>query len=115
MSEFEIKQERMRALMAKHNLDALLLQRVSSFAWATCGAASYVNTAVSFTGTVLLVTLTQRYLITNNIEAPRLEQEEQLAAQGWRLPNATLARSECLGGIDPRSKDRNRYAAPDCH
>ena len=83
MSEFEIKQERMRVLMAKHNLDALLLQRVSSFAWATCGAASYVNTAVSFTGTVLLVTPTSRYLITNNIEAPRLEQEEQLADQGW--------------------------------
>lgn len=85
MSEFEIKQERMRVLMAKHNLDALLLQRVSSFAWATCGAASYVNTAVSFTGTVLLVTPMHRYLITNNIEAPRLEQEEQLARQGWEF------------------------------
>ena len=85
MSEFEVKQERMRALMAKHNLDALLLQRVSSFAWATCGAASYVNTAVSFTGTVLLVTPTHRYLIANNIETPRLEREEQLAAQGWEF------------------------------
>lgn len=83
MNEFEIKQQRLHELMTKHNLDALLLQRVSSFAWATCGAASYVNTAISFTGTVLLITPTQRYLIANNIEAPRLEQEEQLARQGW--------------------------------
>ncbi|MBI5031432.1 MAG: aminopeptidase P family protein [Chloroflexi bacterium] len=85
MDEFEIKQQRMRGLMAKNNIDALLLQRVSSFAWATCGAASYVNTAVSFTGTVLLITPTRRYLIANNIETPRLEREEQLAAQGWEF------------------------------
>jgi antitoxin VapB len=88
MSEFEIKQERMHELMAKHHLDALVLQRVSSFAWATCGAASYVNTAVSFTGTVLLVTPTKRYLIANNIERPRLEREEQLAVQGWEVRGA---------------------------
>lgn len=88
MNEFEIKQERMRALMAKHHLDALVLQRVSSFAWATCGAASYVNTAVSFTGTVLLVTPAHRYLIANNIETPRLEREEGLAAQGWEFRGA---------------------------
>src|SRR5512135_1224567 len=88
MSEFEIKQERMHELMAKHHLDALVLQRVSSFAWATCGAASYVNTAVSFTGSVLLVTPTRRYLIANNIESPRLEREEQLALQGWEFHGA---------------------------
>ncbi len=103
MSEFEIKQERMRALMAKHSLDALLLQRVSSFAWLTCGAASYVNTAVSFTGTVLLVTPTHRYLIANNIEAPRLEREEQLALQDWDFRinhwHAASALSELTRGL----------------
>jgi Xaa-Pro aminopeptidase len=58
---------------------------VSSFAWATCGAASYVNTAATNGEAALLVTPSGRHLITNNIEAPRLEQEEDLAAQGWEF------------------------------
>ena len=85
MTEFEIKQQRLRELMVKHHLEAILLQRVSSFAWATCGASSYVNTAVSFTASMLLITPTHRYLIANNIETPRFEREEKLATQGWEL------------------------------
>ncbi|MBI5304701.1 MAG: aminopeptidase P family protein [Chloroflexi bacterium] len=85
MNEFEIKQQRIQALLDKHNLDALLLQRVSSFAWATCGAAGYVGTATTFGASSLLVTRAARYVITNNIEATRLTQEERLDAQGWEL------------------------------
>lgn len=85
MSEFSQKQDRIQALLAKHKLDALLLQRVGSFAWATCGAASYVNTATSNGAATLLITPSGRYLITNNIEATRLEREEKLTAQGWEF------------------------------
>jgi antitoxin VapB len=85
MTEFNQKQDRIQALLAKHELDALLLQRVSSFAWATCGAASYVNTATTNGEAVLLITSSDRRLITNNIEATRLEQEEKLTAQGWEF------------------------------
>lgn len=104
MGEFQTKQERIRALLAKHALDALLLQRVSSFAWATCGASSYVNTAVSFTGTVLLITPTHRYLIANNIEAPRLEREERLGAQGWDLQVRDWHAASALGELTRRLK-----------
>ncbi len=83
MSEFEEKLERIWGLLAKHHLDALLLERVSSFAWATCGGASYINTASSEGAASLLITPSARYIITNNIEARRLEQEQGLAAQGW--------------------------------
>ncbi len=85
MTEFSQKQNRIRDLLAKHKLDALLLQRVSSFAWATCGAASYVNTATTTGEAALLITPSGRYLITNDIEVTRLEQEEKLAAQGWEF------------------------------
>jgi Xaa-Pro aminopeptidase len=85
MSEFSQKQDRIRALLVESKLDALLLQRVSSFAWATCGAASYVNTAVSTGEASLLIAPSGRYLITNNIEATRLEKEEKLAEQGWEF------------------------------
>ena len=40
MTEFRRKQERILELLKKHNLHAIILQRNSSFAWATCGAAS---------------------------------------------------------------------------
>jgi Xaa-Pro aminopeptidase len=85
MAEFEIKQDRIQALLAERQCDALLLQRVSSFAWATCGAASYVNTAATAGEAVLLITPSGRHLVTNNIEAARLRGEEELVEQGWEF------------------------------
>ncbi len=85
MSEFSDKQEKIQALLAKKSLDALLLKKVSSFAWATCGAASYVNTAASEGAATLLISPGGRYVISNNIEATRLAQEEGLKEQGWEF------------------------------
>jgi Xaa-Pro aminopeptidase len=83
MSEFSQKQDRIQTLLEERKLDALLLRRVSSFAWATCGAASYVNTATTNGEAALVMTPSGRHVVTNNIEATRLEQEEKLTAQGW--------------------------------
>lgn len=85
MGEFEIKLGRIEELLSARGLDALLLQRVSSFAWATCGGASFVNQASTTGAASLLISPHGRYLITNNIEAQRLESEEGLAGQGWML------------------------------
>jgi antitoxin VapB len=85
ISEFDQKQEVIRRLLAQNELDALLLRNVSSFAWATNGAASYVNTATTTGAAALLVTPTDRFLICDNIEATRLEQEEELKQQGWQF------------------------------
>jgi antitoxin VapB len=85
MSDFEKRQEGILAFMVERQLDALMLQRVSSFAWATCGAASYVNTATTTGEAMLFITPSGRHLITNNIEATRLEKEEELVKQGWQF------------------------------
>jgi antitoxin VapB len=85
MIEFEIKLQRLHQLLEARGLDALVLQRVGSFAWATCGGASHVNTAATFGVATLLITRRARYLLTNNIEAERLLAEEGLAGQGWEL------------------------------
>ena len=85
MTELDTKLSTIHALLDQHHLDALYLARVSSFAWATCGAASYINTAVATGEASLLITRTARYLITNNIEAPHYEKEENLKAQGWEF------------------------------
>jgi Xaa-Pro aminopeptidase len=83
MSELETKLNQLRQLMEQKSLDAVFLHRVSSFAWATGGAASFINTAVVTGEASLLITKDARYLITNNIEAPHYDKEEQLKEQGW--------------------------------
>jgi Xaa-Pro aminopeptidase len=66
MAELGIKQDRIQALLEKRHLDALLLRRVSSFAWATCGAASHVNTAVTNGEASLPITPSGRHLIATD-------------------------------------------------
>jgi Xaa-Pro aminopeptidase len=85
MSEFIEKQKRIQTLLAERGLDAVWLRRVSSFAWVTCGASGYVNTATTDGAVSALITPSGRYIITNNIEATRLGQEEKLAEQGWEF------------------------------
>lgn len=83
--ELNSKLQRVNRLLAKHGFDALLIQRVTNFAWLTCGGASFINTADESGVASLLVTPSNRYLITNNIEAPRFRQEENLEQQGWKF------------------------------
>jgi Xaa-Pro aminopeptidase len=85
MSEFSEKQDRIRTLLEERKLDALLLWRVSSFAWATCGVPSYVNTATTNGQAALVMSPSGRHVVTNNIEASRLEAEQKLMAQGWEF------------------------------
>jgi antitoxin VapB len=83
--EFQIKLSCVHAMLDKHHAEGLLLRRISSFAWATCGAESYVNTAASEGAASLFITREQHYLLTNSIEAPRMKQEFGLVDQGWEF------------------------------
>lgn len=85
MSEISIKLSLLRDLATRHAVDAILLQRVSSIAWATGGVAAYVNTARSNAEASILVTMDNQYLLTNNIEVTRLEKEERLNSQSWNF------------------------------
>lgn len=97
MDEVTQKEQQVRALLKEKGLDALLLRRVSSFAWATGGASGYVNTATDLGAASLLFTPQAKYVLTTNIEATRLEKEERLAAQGFILRAAPWYE----GGTDP--------------
>jgi rhamnose utilization protein RhaD (predicted bifunctional aldolase and dehydrogenase) len=76
MKELDIKLAQIRALLDQHQLDALLLQRMGSFAWASCGAVSYINIASTIREASLFITRegcnvacqAGRSQITNNIE-----------------------------------------------
>jgi antitoxin VapB len=85
MNTLTKKRSLLRELLDRHGLDAILLQRVSSIAWMTDGASTYVNTARSDAEASLVITGKDRYLVTNNIEAVRFEKEEGLVAKGWNF------------------------------
>ena len=77
------KHDRIIQLLDKHNLDGLLIQQISNFAWATNGAASYINSAATNGVGTLLITKDAKFLFADNIETPRFIQEEYLKDQGW--------------------------------
>jgi Xaa-Pro aminopeptidase len=83
--ELNLKLNRIHELLNKHALDGILLQRTDNFAWATCGGESHINLADSLGVAAVLVTQTDHFVITNNIEAARLMHEQGLAEQGWEF------------------------------
>ena len=83
MSELESKLNALRGLMQKKNVDVVLLQKVSSFAWATGGSSTAINISSSNGEGALLVTTKDQHLVANNIEAVRLTGEEELGKKGW--------------------------------
>lgn len=85
MNEYMHKEASIRRFMADQEIDQLWINGVANFAWATCGAASYVNTATSTGAAWLRIDSSRKYVFTNNIEATRIEGEERLADQGWRI------------------------------
>src|SRR5512135_2923888 len=85
MSELELKLRRIQELLGRYSLNALLLRQASSFAWATCGGVSTVNIADSHGLASILITPDRRYILTDNIEAPRLQEEGHLQEQDWEF------------------------------
>ena len=82
-AKMSTKHQRIIQLLEKYNLDGLIIRQISNFAWATDGAASYINTAAKDGVGTLLVTKDSRHLIADNIEMPRFENEEDLKTDGW--------------------------------
>lgn len=79
-----IKIERLHGVMEKCGLDAIYLKRQDNFAWLTCGGINYVGLG-EMGNCGLLVTKENTYAITNNIEAPRMRDEEKLEEMGFAI------------------------------
>jgi len=74
--ERRIKHQRVADYLDAHGLDAVLLSRRCSFSWYTCGAHNYVCEAADVGNSWLLVARDGAKVLTNNIEAERLRNEE---------------------------------------
>jgi Xaa-Pro aminopeptidase len=81
--EIKEKERRVREFLRSKNLKALLLKRQANFSWMTGGGLNLVGIATEFGATSLLITGDSKFVISNNIEAPRMMDEEGLGKQGF--------------------------------
>lgn len=81
--EIKEKERRVRDFLKSKGLKALLLKRQANFSWMTCGGLNLVGITTEFGATSLLITEDSKFVISNNIEAPRMIEEEGLEKQGF--------------------------------
>jgi Xaa-Pro aminopeptidase len=81
--EIREKERRVREFLQLKGLKALLLKRQANFSWMTCGGLNLVGIATEMGATSLLITDNSKFVISSNIEAPRMIEEEGLEKQGF--------------------------------
>ena len=81
--EIKEKEKRVRNFLKSKSLKGLLLKRQANFSWMTCGGLNLVGITTEFGATSLLITDNSKFVISNNIEAPRMIEEEGLEKQGF--------------------------------
>ena len=85
MAEIMEKERRVREFLRSRGLKALLLKRQANFSWMTGGGLNLVGITTEFGAASLLVTAEDKFILTSNIEAPRIMEEEGLEKQGFLL------------------------------
>jgi len=74
--ELATKIARVRALLSDDGLEGALFLTTAYFSWITCGGRSHVSIAAERGVAAVLVTLDAAYLVADNIELARLQDEE---------------------------------------
>lgn len=82
-AEIQEKERRVREFLQSRGFAGVLLKRQANFSWMTGGGLNLVGITTELGATSLLITKNEKYLISNNIEAPRMIHEEGLEAQGF--------------------------------
>ncbi len=82
-NEIKEKEGRVREFLRSKGLKALILKRQANFSWMTCGGLNMVGITTELGATTLLITENSKFVISNNIEAPRMIHEEGLEKQGF--------------------------------
>lgn len=94
------RHDKLREVMERRGLGALLLRRSNDFAWYTGGADNRVDHTSPLGVADILVTLDAEYVFTNNIEAPRMRDEQtpgfEIVEHPWYEDEAVALR-EAIG------------------
>lgn len=82
--EIAEKERRVREFISAQGLSALVLTTQANFAWFTCGGDSHVAYGTDMGSVSAVISPDAKYIICDNIEAPRIL-EEELAGQGFEF------------------------------
>ena len=85
VDELTEKENRIRRFLQQNGLRAVLLKRQANFSWMTCGGVNAVGIATELGSTSLLITEQGKYVLSNNIEAPRMIKEESVEKLGFTV------------------------------
>jgi hypothetical protein len=100
MDEIKEKERRVRDFLRSKGLKALFLKRQANFSWMTCGGLNLVGITTEMGATTLLITEDSKFVISNNIEAPRMIEEEGLEKRFQRSAQCAKAFYEGFKVID---------------
>lgn len=91
------RREKLGELMQRLNLEALLLRRPANCAWYTGGADNRVDHASPLGVADVLIAHDKEYVFTNNIEAPRMREEQtpgfEVIEHPWHEEDAPAIRA----------------------
>ena len=99
----ESRNDNLRRLMENRGVGALLLSHPANFAWYTGGADNRVDRGIPVGVASVLLTADEAYILTDNIEATRMREEQTLGMtvveHPWHEGPGSLLR-ELAGGTD---------------
>jgi Xaa-Pro dipeptidase len=111
----ETRDRSLRELMDGHGVGALLLSSPANFAWYTGGADNRVDHGDPVGVASVLLTTDDFYILTNNIEAPRMREEQtpemEVVEHTWHEEPTALLRE--LTGDDGVGTDFPSTSGPD--
>lgn len=103
-AELTEKHRRVAVFLERHRLDGVLLGSIANFSWISGGRTNRVGAATEMGAGALLVTADRRFLVADEIEAPRLLEEElagqavELLSYPWYAPDPAASVRQVLGG-----------------
>lgn len=83
-AEIDRKHKKVTEYLQSTGLDGLVLTKYSNFSWATAGGDNRIEYSTEVGTSSVLFTQEQRFLLTNNVESPRVRVEE-IADLGFSL------------------------------
>src|SRR5215204_569817 len=111
----ESRDRSLREMLDGHGVGALLLSSPANFAWYTGGADNRVDHGDPVGVASVLVTMDDAYVLTNNIEAPRMREEQtpemEVVEHPWHEEPAALLNE--LTGVAGMGTDFPSEFGPD--